>query len=162
MSVYAVAGAKIYIGGVLPAEAGAMVAGDFTSQTWVEIDGWETMGEFGDSAEVIRTQLINRGRVIKQKGPRDAGTMQNTFVVVPGDDGQEDLRQAEATQNEYAFRIVWDDKPNSNVGSSATTQYFCALVNGARTAGGGAATARKFTTILDINSNIVTVDAVAA
>jgi hypothetical protein len=50
MSLYPVAGCKIFIGGVLSDKNADFVASDFTSQTWTEIDGWEQMGAIGDTA----------------------------------------------------------------------------------------------------------------
>ena len=56
----AVAGSKLYIGGVKASQAADFVAGDFTSETWVLIDGWTQMGAVGDAAQVITSSLINR------------------------------------------------------------------------------------------------------
>ena len=109
MSLNAVAGQKIYIGGQLEPETGDMVAGDFTSQTWVEIDGWSQCGAAGDTSALISTDLINRGRTIKQKGTRNAGQMQNVFAIVPNDAGQIALIAAEGTNKNYAFRIDNND-----------------------------------------------------
>jgi|SRR6266581_3639384 len=109
MSLNAVAGQKIYIGGQLDDKSTDFVAADFSSQTWVEIDGWETCGKAGDSSALISTDLINRGRTIKQKGVKNAGQMQNQFALVPGDAGQAALLAASLTNKNYAFKVQNND-----------------------------------------------------
>jgi len=155
--LYPVAGAKFYIGGAKATQSSDFAAVDFSAETWVEVDGWETAGTIGDAAEVITTQLINRKRDIKQKGTRNAGTMENQFAVVQGDAGQEDMDDAEKTTNNYAFRIVFDDIPSG--GTTGTTQYFVGLVTAWRDVNGGANTTRMKQGTVEINSNIVTVAA---
>lgn len=146
--LYAVAGSSIAIGGVLASRATDFIAGDFTSQTWVNIDGWETAGAIGDVAEVISTNLINRGRTVKQKGTKNAGTMENTFAVIDGDAGQAALKVAAAADESYAFRITW---------STGEIFYFIALVMTSNRPGGGANTVQMLAATLEINSNIVEV-----
>ena len=129
MSLYPVAGCKIYIGGVLADKNADFTAADFSSQTWTEIDGWEQMGAYGDTAQVITTSLINRGRDIKQKGTRNAGQMQNVFSVIADDDGQIALIAAEKTSNNYAFKIELNDAPS---GGTPTTIFNRGMVAGPR------------------------------
>lgn len=144
--LYAVADSKIYIGGTLDSQAADFVLADFAGQTWVEVDGWETCGAIGDTAETIATPLINRGRVVKIKGTNDAGTWENTFAALPADAGQIALIAAQATTDNYAFKVEWG---NSEV------WYFIGMVMTKGKAGGSANTAdmRNFT--IEINSNIV-------
>lgn len=159
-TLFPIAGAKIYIGSATM-ESGDddLEASDFSGKTWKLIDGWTSMGAFGDAAEVISTNLINRNRTVKQKGTRDAGSMQNTFAALTSDEGQIAVIAADKTNAEYPFRIVWDDKPpvTAPTTSTPTTQYFIALVNGARYAGGDANAVFSLETTFEINSNIVTV-----
>jgi len=144
--LYAVADSKIFIGGVLSTKKADFVIGDFTSQTWVEIDGWETCGTVGDSAEVITTVLINRGRAIKQKGTNNAGSMENTFAVIDGNAGQIALKAAQVSNDNYAFKIEW---------STGEVANFVALVTSQSRAGGDANTVHSISATLEINSNIV-------
>lgn len=109
--LYAVAGSKLYIGPSMATKLTDFVAADFNAVVWTEIDGWQTMGAIGDTAEVITTPLINRGRDTKQKGTFNAGTMENTFAIVDGDAGQTALIAASKTRNNYPFRIVYSDAP---------------------------------------------------
>lgn len=160
MALYATAGCRIYIGGAaLPDQADDFVAADFTGVTWTEIDGWSEMGGFGDSAQEITTALINRGRDIKQKGTRNAGSMENVFAEITGDAGQVALLAAEQTNDNYPFKIEFNDEPD---GGTPTQKMFIALVMSANYSGGDANTIRNINATLSINSNIVTVAAAAA
>lgn len=155
MSLYPVAGCHIYIGGVLADKSTDFVASDFNGQSWVEIDGWSQMGAHGDSAQVITTPLINRGRDIKQKGTNNAGSMQNVFAEIKTDAGQAALLAASLTKNSYAIRVDYNDP----VTTTPTKHYFIALVMSAEAAGGAANTIRNLTSTFEINSNIVEVAA---
>lgn len=155
--LYPVAGAKFYIGGATATQIDDFAAADFSGETWIEVDGWETAGTVGDAAEVITTALINRKRDFKQKGTRNAGTMENQFAIIQGDAGQDDMSDAEKTTDNYAFRIVFDDIPSA--GTTGTTQYFVGMVTAWRDVNGGANTTRMKQGTIEINSNIVTVAA---
>lgn len=149
--LYAVAGSTIEIGGTtVSTKAANFVSGDFSSQTWTAIDGWETMGALGDSAETISTSLINRNRVIKQKGVSDAGSMECTFAIIRGNAGQAAVIAAQDSQENYAFRITYPD---------GSKEIFIALVMSNRNPGGGANDVLKLNVTLEINSNIVFVAA---
>lgn len=161
--LYPVAGSKIFIGGVKATQAADFVAADFSAQTWVEIDGWSTYGAIGDTAQVISTDLINRGRTTKQKGTANAGSMQNVFAVIGGDAGQAALLTAGAgsNKNNYAFKIEFDDAATSPVSPTPTPsmRYFIGLVTTAQEAGGTANTVQNLNATIEINSNIVKVAA---
>jgi hypothetical protein len=155
----AVAGSKLYIGGVKASQAADFVAGDFTSETWVLIDGWTQMGAVGDAAQVITSSLINRGRDVKQKGTKNAGSMQNTFAVISSDAGQTALLAAVNTSSNYAFKLTFDDAATSPASPvpTPTTNYFVGLVVSAQEAGGAANTVRTLNATIEINSNVVKV-----
>lgn len=117
-TLHPISGEKIYIGGVLSDKSTDFVAADFSAQTWTLIDGWQTAGKLGDNFNLIKTDLINRGRTVKQKGTADAGSMQNNFAVIPSDPGQVALiAAANDKTNSYAFRITGTD---ANAAKSAT------------------------------------------
>jgi hypothetical protein len=109
--LFPVAGSHIDIGGVLAPGLIDLTLADFSGQSWVEVDGWSTMGSFGDTAALISTDLINRGRTTKQKGTANGGSMANTFAVLNDDPGQIALRAAAAgsNKNSYAFRVRFSD-----------------------------------------------------
>ena len=149
-----VAGAKIYIGGTMATQTADFVESDYSTQVWTEVDGWEQMGAIGDSAALISTDLINRGRTTKQKGVANAGQMQNVFSFVNGDAGQAAMIAAAAgsNKNNYAFKIVFDD----SLGANGTIKFFIGIVMNWTDAGGGANTIRNTNSTIEINSNIVT------
>ncbi len=160
MSLLPVAGMKIYIGSVLADSSSDFVAGDFTGanaspDSWVLIDGWETMGPVGDAVTDIATTLINRGRTVHQKGTADAPTMSNTFAIIAADAGQTALIAAGLPSNKssYTFRI------HGNESGTPSELYFLGLVMGTPEVGGGANTVRKLTANIQINSNVVHVPA---
>lgn len=160
--LYPVAGAKIFIGSApMATQKEDFTASDYSGVTWTEIDGWETMGAIGDAAQVITTALINRGRDVKQKGTRNAGSMQNVFAILSADAGQTALIAAEKTKSNYPFKIEFDDAANSPASPvpQPSRRYFIALVTTAQEAGGAANTVQKLNSTLEINSNIVPVAA---
>lgn len=160
--LYQVAGAKIYIGSAAMAtQIDDFVESDFNGVSWTQIDGWETMGAVGDTAQIITTSLINRGRDVKQKGTRNAGSMQNQFAVLPTDAGQIALLAAEATRNNYPFKIEFDDAADgpSSPAPQPSRRYFVGLVTSAQETGGGANTSRMFSCTIEVNSNVVSVAA---
>ncbi|RKD68971.1 hypothetical protein [Rhizobium sp. WW_1] len=157
MQLYPVAGAKIYIGpaGVVPDDD--VEASDFTSVTWTEIKGWQNMGAVGDTATLITEAVISAKRDLKAKGTRNAGSMQNNFIILPTDAGQIALIAAEATEHNYPFKIVHDDAPPTGTAPTGTTKYFYGIVMSANEQGGGANTARLLQGNIEVNSNVVTV-----
>lgn len=152
-----VAGAKIYIGGA-KARSSAFVAADFAAEVWTEIKGWEQAGKLGSAGSLISTDLIGEDMTVKQKGVRNNGQMQNVFSVVNGDAGQAALSAAEATNSNYAFKILYNDMPSG--GTSGTIHYFAGLVMNYEHNNGGPNTVRAIASTVEINSNIVQVDAV--
>lgn len=109
--LYAVAGAHIFIGAAMSVPNEDLDATDFAAVSWVEIDGWETAGAYGDTAALITTQLINRGRDVKQKGTFNAGQMQNNFAILPSDAGQVALKAAAQVKSNFPIKVEWDDAP---------------------------------------------------
>jgi hypothetical protein len=144
--LFAVAGSKFFIGGVLPSKSVDFVAGDFASQVWVEVDGWETCGALGDAAEVISTPLINRNRVVKQQGTNDAGEWENNFAVLPNDAGQIAMLAAQASPSNYAFKVEW---------ATGEVSRFIGLVSSKTRAGGNANTIQMRSFNVAVNSNLV-------
>lgn len=153
--LYPVAGMKIYIGGTKTSQSTDFIASDFASESWTEIDGWETVGAFGDSAQVITTQLVNRNRDLKQKGTANAGSMQCQFAQIDGDAGQQALFAASVGTNKsnYAFRV------DGNETGTPSKRYFIGLVMGFAEQGGNANTIRMVQATIEINSNVVRVAA---
>jgi hypothetical protein len=160
-TLYPVAGATIYIGAAMELPDDDMVAADFDAITWTQIKGWSQMGAIGDTAALITTPLIDRARDTKQKGTRNAGQMQNVFAVIGDDPGQIALIAAERTNQNYPFRIVFDDAPAVGASPTPSERLFVGLVMSAQEAGGGANTVQNLNSTIEINSNVVTVAASA-
>jgi hypothetical protein len=157
-TLYPMAGCKFFIGGVLDPKAADFVVGDFSGQTWVEVDGYETAGPLGDTAALVTTPLINRNRDVKQKGTANGGSRQDNFGLLSTDAGQIAMIAAAAptNRNNYAFKTELNDA----VGAGAPSKrYWIGLVMTAVESGGGANTIHMLNTTTEVNSNLVRVAA---
>lgn len=159
MALLTVADAKFYIGGPLEPTNDDFVEADFTGQTWLEVDGWETMGDIGDTAATITTALINRGRDVKQKGTKNAGSTEMRFAALAGvtpDAGQSAMVAASKTKRNYGFRVVLADGTTE---ANGTQLLFSGLVMSSRMIGGSSNTVIMRAFPIEINSNVVEVEA---
>ncbi|MDW9644465.1 hypothetical protein HB772_11225 [Sinorhizobium meliloti] len=121
--LYPVAGAKIYIGPAVnnvPDDADINEA-LFSSVSFTEVKGWQTMGAIGDAAALITESVISSGRDLKAKGTRNAGSMQNNFIILPDDVGQIALIEAEATPYNYPFKLLFNDAPPAKTSTVTIT-----------------------------------------
>ncbi|AUX76411.1 hypothetical protein [Sinorhizobium fredii] len=121
--LYPVAGAKIYIGPAVnsvPDDAD-VIESLFTSVSFTEVKGWQTMGAIGDAATLITEAVISSGRDLKAKGTRNAGSMQNNFIILPTDAGQIALIAAEKTDYNYPFKLAFDDAPPAKTSTVTMT-----------------------------------------
>lgn len=96
-----------------------------TSQ-WIEVGLIEDLGELGDEASAVTGAAIGDGRIRKAKGARDAGVLAVVCFHDPLDVGQLALIAAEATNNNYGFKLILPDSPSAAY--SDTIQYFRGLV----------------------------------
>lgn len=156
MPVFSTAGSKIYIGGARSQQAADFVASDFTSETWVEIGETEALGSFGDTAQEVTIDTINRQRTRRAKGTRSAGTMEITCGLDYSDTGQLAALAAEATSNDYAFKVEFNDAPD---GGTPSERLFIAQVGEASETLDTANSITKLNLQLWINSNLVRVAA---
>ncbi|NKM69164.1 hypothetical protein [Rhizobium laguerreae] len=111
--LYPVAGSHFDIGPavtIVPDDAD-LDATDFALVTWTEVKGWQSMGSIGDSKTLISEDIINSGRTLKAAGTKNAGSMQNSFIVQPSDPGQIAMIAASQTPYNYPFRVRFDDAP---------------------------------------------------
>lgn len=122
---------------------------------WVEIGEITDLGEFGDEAEQILVRTINRGRVRKLKGTRDAGQMTIACADDPLDPGQIALKAAEKTPFNYAFKVEASDAPSEDYANSV--YYFRAKVSSSRLSSGGPDDVRTRNFNVDIDSEITEV-----
>lgn len=158
---FATAGTKIYIGAVMDDVDTDVTSTSFAAQTWVEIGGHTSIGSFGDTAAEVSAQEIGRARDIRQKGTRNAGTLTLTCNLNTTDAGQIALIAAEKTNFNYAFRVVFPDKPATGASPKGSERLFYGIVMAAPE---NLSTANQFAQLevrVAINSNIVKIVASA-
>lgn len=158
MTIYATNGAKLFIGGPLPAKSTDFVLADFSEQTtlWDEIGETEGLGSLGDAAAEIAFEGIAANRTRRLKGTRNAGTMEVVCGIDYADPGQIAVIAAEKAIHDYAFKLVLDDAPT---GGTPSERYFVAKVASAVEAFDTANSVMKLNTTLWVNSNVVKVNA---
>jgi hypothetical protein len=161
MPLLKTAGSKLYIGGTAVTDKwDDFVAADFTTQTWTEISGVEDLGTAGDKASVISVNVIGSDRTKKLPGTRDAGQMTVVTALDPADAGQLAAIAALGSSTLSAFKLEFPDK-GTGTGAAPTTRLFAAYVSSAEEGYSSANNEMKLTLVLEINSNVVAVAAVA-
>lgn len=158
MGVYAVNGARMYIGGAKLDKDTDFVEGDFAGESWVEIGGLVNMGEVGDSNDLITANLIAKNRTKKAKGTANAGSMALVAAADWNDEGQQAMRAAQKTSDNFAFKIVFNDAPP---GGTPSERKFIGLVMGARNQFNEANSILNLASTIEVNSNIVPIEAAA-
>ncbi|MDI7864087.1 hypothetical protein MRS76_19240 [Rhizobiaceae bacterium n13] len=158
MTVYATAGAKLYIGGVKAQQSTDFIASDFSAEVWVEVEEVEGLGSVGDTSEAISFTSLGDSRTRTFKGPRSAGAMEVVMGIDPADAGQVALIAAEKTKFDYAFRIVLNDAPQ---GGTPSERLFIAKVMSQAEQFDQANNIMKLNASLGVNSNIVRINAAA-
>jgi len=153
--IFATSGARLYIGGVISPKNSDFVSGDFSGQSWVEVNWLENLGQFGDQSSNIKFDAIKDKRTHKLKGNRDAGDMAIICGIDYSDLGQIALRAAEETPYNYAFKVEFNDMPSG--GTTNSLRYFLALVMDSREQLDTANNVMKLTATLGVNSNVVKV-----
>lgn len=158
MTIYATAGAKLYIGGAMSQKSTDFVLADFTTppQTWVEVKETEGLGSLGDTSEAVTFSGIGDSRTRTIKGVRTAGTMEVVCGIDPADAGQAAIIAAEKTIHDYAFKLVLNDAP---AGGTPSERYFIAKVMSQSEQYDQANNVMKLNATLAVNSNVVRVDA---
>ncbi|GGG62801.1 hypothetical protein GCM10011415_06480 [Salipiger pallidus] len=159
MTLYATAGAKLYIGSAITLTGDDLTEADFTGETWVEIKQPESLGSIGDTAQELPFDDIGVGRTKRLKGQRSAGTMEVVCGIDYADPGQVALHAAEKADDDFAFRLVFDDAPS---GGTPSERLFAAMVGGASEQFDTANNVMKLNASLWVNSNVVRVDAAGA
>ena len=100
---------------------------EYEGLTWIEVGDTEDLGAVGDTSAEVTGIAISEGRVRKAKGARNAGNQQVICFHQPLDVGQQALRDAETTKDNYAFKLVLSDTPSG--GGTPTTIYYRGLVS---------------------------------
>lgn len=148
-------GAKIFVGPAVT--TGTDTTSEFAALTYVEVGLVESLGEFGDESAAVNFTALNDARVRKAKGSRDAGMLALTVAHDVSDAGQAALEAAEATNNKFAFKVVYPDRPTSS--GTDSIDYFRALVMSKRKNVGSADNVIRRTYSLGIDSQIFSVPA---
>ena len=123
------AGRKLYIC-TTPQPANLADAAAFATLTYVLIGGVGSVGETGSKTNILSYDTWDDDVVRKAKGLTDAGSPTIEVARDAEDAGQNALRAAALTNFNYAFKVVGNDAPNADVGSSPTIRYNRGLVSG--------------------------------
>jgi len=157
MAIYSTAGAKLFIGPAMAPGANDFILADFETsppKSWTEVNPMENLGTFGDAAEAVTFDAINRGRRMKLKGIKDAGTLEVVCGLDYSDTGQIAMRAAEASPNDFAFKIQFNDAPAGS-GATPSLRYFVGQVLSASEGLDSANSVMKANFSIGINSNVV-------
>ncbi|NSL22837.1 hypothetical protein [Agrobacterium tumefaciens] len=159
MTIFATAGAKLYIGVTKEQKNTDFVLADFSAAnavTWQEIKELEALGSLGDTSEAVNFTSIDAARTRTLKGPRSAGTMELVMGIDYADPGQQAVIAAEKTIHDYEFKLVLNDAP---AGGTPSQRLFIAKVMSQSEQFDQANAVMKLNASLGVNSNIVRVDA---
>lgn len=97
---------------------------------WTQIKGVGNHGEAGTSTNIVTYDTWDTKVTQKGKGISDAGSPTLELARLPTDPGQIAIRAAAKTNLNYAFKIVGNDKPDTDPGSTPTIIYNRGLVTG--------------------------------
>lgn len=151
MAFSTASGTQIFIGPSISSTTDTLAEMQALSP-WTEVGEVSSIGEYGDQSNDVTFQSLGDGRVRHTKGARDAGTMVLTVARDFSDAGQQALIDAEGTNLEWAFKVVYDDA--LTVSGTGTVEYFRAKVMGKRSSPGSGDNVITRTFNLGINSEI--------
>ncbi|WP_185802971.1 hypothetical protein [Pontivivens nitratireducens] len=116
MTIFAAAGAKLYIGSVIETDA-LLTEASFTDEVWVEVKELKGLGTFGSSPAEIDRTVLSSPVMQRMKGLTDNGTFETVCNLDTSDPGQLALYAALQADTDYAFRILFPDAPTGGTGS---------------------------------------------
>lgn len=152
--IFANNGSKIYIG----TTAVCATTSAYAADTWAEIGGASEIGDYGDTANEIKIDIISDGRTHKAKGTFDAGTMTLKCAYNSADTGQVALIAAVADPKGYNFKVVGNDKITPTTGTNSIS-YFNAKVMSKAIGRGTANNIVMLNSSLAIDSSVLNVAA---
>ena len=126
--VYSANGAKLFIGPSVTPTTDTVA--EFAALTWTEVGNVQSLGEYGDEAQDIPFTALGDGRTRHAKGSRDASVISVVVGRDGTDTGQIALSAAEATNNNFGFKIVLPNRLTS--GGTDEINYFRANVRSKR------------------------------
>lgn len=156
MAVFATAGATLHIGGAIAYVGVDLAESDFSGVSWVQIKEVESLGSVGETATEIDFTAVGDARQRRVKGSRSSGTMEIVCGLDYADAGQLAALVAEKTEDDYAFKVVFDDAPS---GGTPSERYFAAIVGGVSEQFDTVNNVMKLNVSLWVNSNVVRVNA---
>lgn len=161
MAVYTTAGSKVEIGAVVAQKSGDYVAADFTAAlASAKVLGEpEAIGAVSVPWETEEFKSVTDGRTRVFKTVRKGSTFELTCGADPTDAGQLALRAAYETQDQYAVRLSFGDKPSTGASPKPSTRVFGGLVMEVSDDQSGGVGKVKFT--IQVNSNVVATHASA-
>lgn len=151
--IFTATGTKLFIAPSVAAEPANAAA--YAALSYTEITMIETIGEYGDESSIINFAVLGDGRMRKAKGARDAGTLPLTTAHIANDAGQLALVAAEATYNNYPFKVLLPNRLTS--GGTDEVNYFIGLVTSKRKNIGGNDNVVRVTFNVAVNSKITEV-----
>lgn len=137
-------------------------AAAFAGLTWVQVGAVGSVGETGTTTNIVSYNTWDTDFIQKAKGTSNAGDPEIEVARDPADAGQDVMRAAALTRYNYAFKIIRADKPNDNVGSSATIVYNRGIIAGPRTPNGANEDFDLEIFSVGLNQKQIVVDAVTA
>ena len=156
--IFSITGAKLYIGGVITDPDKEFEPSDFNGQDWLRISETENLGSVGDMSREIEWKDTGRSRTIRVKGSRTGTVMELICGLSVECPGQLALIQAETTNNNYAFRLVFNDAPE---GGTPSERLFVARVGNIIEDYSNDDEVVRFNAPLWVNSNLVRINASA-
>jgi hypothetical protein len=151
------AGTKLYIGSAIPQEAMDQTA--YEGITYTELGKLETLGEFGETFNEITFNDMSSRRVEKLKGNKNAGNLSVQVAFKKQDAGQVALAAALQSDDDYAFKVEFNDAGTGSP-SSPTTLYFYGKVMSRTINVSNSEDVIRVNSTLAINSEILEVAAV--
>lgn len=152
---YGATGTRVYISTAVtsaPADSAA-----YGALSWTEIGDVESLGDFGDEAQILTANSLGRSRVVKVKGPYDAGSLTITVLDKPDDTGQAAAKVAAGTSYDYPIKVIL---PNPvTVGGTGEIAYLIGKVSSKSLNVGDATNIVKRRFTVAINSEITEVPA---
>lgn len=124
------AGKKFYV--CSTAQQGDLDAAAFALLTWVEVKGIGSLGDTGETTNILNYDTWDTDVIQKGKGTTDAGSPELEVARIPTDPGQMILRTAARTNLNYAVKLVGNDKPDNDPDSTPTIRYNRGLIVGPR------------------------------
>lgn len=100
----------------------------FEALSWVQVSAVGNHGQTGEDTNILTYDTWDTDVIQKAKGMTDAGSPEIELARIPNDPGQVALRNAAATNLNYAFKIVRNDP--LSLGGTGTTIYNLGLVSG--------------------------------